>query len=128
MNIKITPFHEKKITETLNMIQGEATDLIIHGYSHLESLCKDVEKRLSIIPKDKLSKVLEGTQFTYDFRFFDVIKFHHLIGTHVTCLYKHGTWRLIDVHRDVVKQGCYSYPYGLELSEKAKEAILEQYE
>lgn len=109
------------------MVQGGDTDLIIHGYSHLESLCKDVEKRLSIIPRSKLMKVLEGTQFVYDFRFFSQTRCRTSTGTHVTCLYKHGTWRLIDVHRDVVKQGMYAYPYGLILSEKTKEAILEQY-
>lgn len=115
-----------KIMQAFDTAQGRATARTIGSAADLTRIIKGVEDRLHPMAK----KAMDGTKVHYDYRqeFPRAYKFRPE-STHFDLIYSKGSWRidLDSIKRFYTPNINSLYGYYLELSETAKEAILDRY-
>ena len=123
--IIIKESNKDKIMDAIKAVQGKATVRTIDSYDKIAEIISDVEDRIGTISK----KALEGTEVHYDFRQHFAKAYNGApISTHISFVYRNGSWRVTDVERTYCPDRWSDYPYSLKLSETAKQAILKRYE
>ena len=123
-DIIIKESNKEKINEIIKKADGRARERIIESYEELVKICESVEDRLKPMTK----KAMDGTKIHYDFRdHFPRAYKYTPASTHVDLIFKNGSWRLVDIYRDTCPNLNCCYYYRLELSETAKESVLNRF-
>lgn len=111
----------KKIDDVIKSVEGKAKDRLLDHYCIYRFL-KNVEDELQIKKQD-----LEGTKVFCDPNAQDFPNSYHWnpLSTSFIAEYRKGSWRLIDVSRRTCRRA--RDRYDVELSESARDALLERF-